>query len=88
MYFRSRRRIAFFQFRQETEKVKNNPEDPVNPVQSQKSLSEKTIEDVLRYFGDSLREARTNYRRFVEKGIKHGRREDLQGGGLVTRQCC
>jgi len=48
-----------------------------------KSLAEKTVEDVLRYFGDSLREARTNYRRFVEKGIKHGRREDLQGGGLI-----
>jgi REP element-mobilizing transposase RayT len=48
-----------------------------------KSLAEKTVEDVLRYFGDSLREARTNYKRFVEKGIKHGRREDLQGGGLI-----
>jgi transcriptional regulator/DNA-binding ferritin-like protein (Dps family) len=48
-----------------------------------KSLAEKTVEDVLRYFGDSLREARTNYRRFVEKGIKQGRREDLQGGGLI-----
>jgi REP element-mobilizing transposase RayT len=48
-----------------------------------KSLAEKTVEDILRYFGDSLREARTNYRRFVEKGIKHGRREDLQGGGLI-----
>ena len=48
-----------------------------------KSLAEKTVEDVLRYFGDSLREARTNYRRFVEKGIKQGRRPELQGGGLV-----
>jgi len=48
-----------------------------------KSLAEKTVKDILRYFGDSLREARTNYRRFVEKGIKHGRREDLQGGGLI-----
>ena len=48
-----------------------------------KSLAEKTVEDILRYFGDSLREARTNYRWFVEKGIKHGRRGDLQGGGLI-----
>jgi hypothetical protein len=58
-----------------------------------KSLAEKTVEDILRYFGDSFRKARTNYRRFVEKGIKHGRRKDLQGGGLirsagVTRQGC
>jgi len=46
-------------------------------------LAEKTVEDVLRYFGNSLRGARTNYRRFVEKGIKQGRRKDLQGGGLI-----
>ncbi len=48
-----------------------------------KFLAEKTVEDVLRYFGNSLRGARTNYRRFVEKGIKQGRRKDLQGGGLI-----
>ena len=52
-----------------------------------KFLAEKTVEDVLRYFGDSLRVARTNYRRFVEKGIMHGRREDLQGGGLIRPAC-
>ena len=51
-----------------------------------KPLTENTVADVLRYFGDSLRIARTNYRRFVEKGIKHGRRTELQGGGLV-RSC-
>ena len=48
-----------------------------------KFLAEKTVEDVLRYFGNSIRGARTNYRRFVEKGIKQGRRKDLQGGGLI-----
>ena len=48
-----------------------------------KSLAEKTIEDVLKHFGKSLKDARRNYHRFVEKGIKHGRREDLQGGGLI-----
>ena len=48
-----------------------------------KFLAEKTVENVLQFFGKKLKEARTNYRRFVEKGIKHGRREDLQGGGLV-----
>ena len=40
-------------------------------------------EDVLRHFGENLKEARRRYRQFVEKGIKHGRRTDLQGGGLV-----
>jgi len=48
-----------------------------------KSLAEKTVEDVLQYFGKSLKEARRKYRVFVEKGIKQGRRTDLQGGGLV-----
>ena len=48
-----------------------------------KSLAEKTVEDVLQYFGKNLKEARRRYRQFVEKGIKQGRREDLQGGGLI-----
>ena len=42
-----------------------------------------TVEDVLQYFGKNLKEARRRYRQFVEKGIKQGRREDLQGGGLI-----
>jgi putative transposase len=76
------RRIAFSQFHLETEKARMNPENPVNPVRNI-SLAEKTIEDVLQYFGKNLKEARRRYRQFVEKGIKQGRREDLQGGGLV-----
>ncbi|PIX21207.1 MAG: hypothetical protein COZ69_15975 [Deltaproteobacteria bacterium CG_4_8_14_3_um_filter_45_9] len=87
------RRIAFSQFCLETEKARINPENPagpvapadgteVNPVKN-KSLAEKTIEDVLKHFGKNLKEARRRYRQFVEKGIKHGRRTDLQGGGLV-----
>ena len=48
-----------------------------------KSLAEKTIEDVLRHFGENLKEARRRYRQFVEKGIKQGRRSELQGGGSV-----
>ena len=48
-----------------------------------KSLAEKTVEDVLQYFGKNLKEARRRYRQFVEKGIKQGRRPELQGGGLV-----
>ncbi len=77
------RRIAFSQFRPGIEKATINPENPVDPVKKEKSLAEKTIEDVLKYFGKSLKEARRRYRQFVEKGIKQGRREDLQGGGLV-----
>jgi len=48
-----------------------------------KFLAEKTVEDVLKHFGKNLKVARQNYHRFVEKGIKQGRREDLQGGGLI-----
>jgi len=48
-----------------------------------KSLAEKTVEDVLLYFGETFKVGRGRYRQFVEKGIKHGRREDLQGGGLI-----
>ena len=89
------KRITFSQFRPETVKAKINPENPVNPacpvkfedhltgVKKEKSLAEKTVEDVLQFFGKKLKEARTNYRRFVEKGIKQGRRPELQGGGLV-----
>ena len=76
------KRIGFSQFHLETEKARMNPENPVNPVRNI-SLAERTIEDVLKHFGKTLKEARRRYREFVEKGIKHGRRTDLQGGGLV-----
>ena len=52
-------------------------------IEEHKYLSEKTVEDVLQYFGKNLKEARRRYREFVEKGINQGRREDLQGGGLI-----
>jgi len=76
------RRIAFSQFRPGNEKAKINPENPVDPVKN-KSLAEKTIEDVLKHFSETFRMARQRYRQFVEKGIKQGRRTDLQGGGLA-----
>jgi hypothetical protein len=74
-------------------KQKQNPANPVKlagaklqakpcPVKN-KSLAEKTIEDVLRYFGKTFKVGRRRYRQFVEKGIKQGRRTDLQGGGLI-----
>ena len=63
---------------------KNSLVPEIPPViEEDKYLAEKTVEDVLRYFGENLTEARRRYRQFVEKGIKHGRRTDLQGGGLV-----
>ena len=64
-------------------KQQRNPENPVNPVKKEKLLAEKTIEDVFLYFGKTKRAAIKGYREFVEKGIKQGTREDLQGGGLV-----
>lgn len=38
---------------------------------------------VLRFFDQRTGQARRAYRRFVEKGIGQGRREDLSGGGLI-----
>ena len=49
----------------------------------EKYLAEKTIEDVLLHFGDTLKVARRRYRQFVKNGIAEGTRPDLQGGGLV-----
>ena len=56
--------------------------DPCHRCQEM-SLAEKTIEDILLHFSETKRAAIKRYREFVEKGIKQGTREDLQGGGLV-----
>lgn len=48
-----------------------------------KSLAEKTIEDVLLHFGETMKVAPRGYREFVKKGIAQGTRPELQGGGLV-----
>ena len=63
-------------------KQQRNPENPVDPVKN-KSLAEKTIEDVLLHFGETKKVARRRYRQFVKNGIDQGRRPELQGGGLV-----
>ena len=75
----------FFQFRPETEKENKNPQDPCNlrHPRQKTPLAEKTIEDILLHFAETKRVAMKRYREFVEKGIKQGTREDLQGGGLV-----
>lgn len=64
---------------------KKNPLVPEIPPSDKKNgcLAEKTVEDVLGFFGKNLKEARRRYRQFVKKGIKQGRREDLRGGGLL-----
>ena len=58
-------------------------EDHLTGVKKEKYLAEKTIEDVLKHFGESLKIARRRYRQFVKKGIDQGKRPDFQGGGLV-----
>jgi len=52
-------------------------------VKNNKSLAEKTIEDVLLHFGNKLGEARRKYREFVKNGVDQGSRPELQGGGLI-----
>jgi len=41
------------------------------------------VDGVLRLFGENVSQARRNYKRFVNKGLDQGRRDDLTGGGLV-----
>jgi putative transposase len=67
----------------EQPKELNQLNEPNKPNEPTKSLAEKTIEDILLHFGETRRAAIKRYREFVEKGVKQGKREDLQGGGLV-----
>ena len=53
------------------------------PSAVDRPLAEKTIEDVLLRFDETKSAAIKRYREFMEKGIKQGTREELQGGGLV-----
>ena len=64
---------------------KDNPLVPDIPpsIDGDKYLAEKTLEDVLKHFGKTIKKAQIEYRLFVENGINLGRREDLQGGGLI-----
>lgn len=74
-------------------KQQQNPDYPVKracPVGAKhrtgvknKSLAEKTIEDVLLHFGGILKVARRRYRQFVKNGADQGRRPEFQGGGLI-----
>ncbi len=62
-----------------------NPLVPEIPpvIGEDKFLAEKTVEDVLKHFGETFKIARRRYRQFVKKGIDQGKRPDVQGGGLV-----
>jgi REP element-mobilizing transposase RayT len=52
------------------------------PVKN-KSLAERTIEDVLLHFGDNLGEARSRYRQFVKNGIEFS----ISLQDLVSKVC-
>jgi hypothetical protein len=78
--FSADRRITFSQLRPGIEKATTNPEDPVNPVKN-KSLAEKTIEDVLKHYGKTIKKARIKYRQFVEKGISYFSINELDYSG-------
>jgi hypothetical protein len=43
------------------------------------------VDEVLKYFGNQIAEARANYKKFMEDGIKQGRRPELSGRGLTYR---
>ena len=43
----------------------------------------QNTEYVLRMFAKTVSTARRHYREFVKKGVSHGRRPELVGGGLI-----
>jgi putative transposase len=43
----------------------------------------QSVDEILKLFGETVSEARSNYHKFVNKGIKMGRRPELVGGGLI-----
>jgi len=61
----------------------HEPSSKSTSAKEQRFFAEKTIEDVLLYFGNTKTVARRRYRQFVKNGIDQGKRPELQGGGLV-----
>ena len=51
-------------------------------LMGKRELSGQKVEEVLAPFGRDVREARKQYRTFIEAGVGQGRRNDLVGGGL------
>ena len=64
-------------------KEPNSPNAMRSALCSTRLLAEKTVEDILLHFGNTVRTARRRYRHFVKQGVNQGRRPELQGGGLV-----
>jgi len=68
---------------------KKNPLIPDKPnkhkkaSKPEKTLTEKTVEDILLHFGDTVEVAHRRYRQFVKNRVDQGKRPELQGGGLV-----
>ena len=65
-----------------------NPACPVAPedgtgVKEKKPLAERTIQDVLLHFGDTIKVSRIRYRQFIKNGVDQGKRPEFQGGGFV-----
>jgi putative transposase len=64
-------------------KPPDQPNKPHRPDEPRKSLAERTLEDLLLHFGDTLKVSRRRYRQFIKNGIDQGTRPELEGGGLV-----
>jgi hypothetical protein len=68
---------------------KKNPLIPDKPNKQkkaskpEKTLAEKTVEDILLHFGDTVKVSCRRYRQFIKNGVDQGKRPELQGGGLV-----
>jgi REP element-mobilizing transposase RayT len=43
----------------------------------------QSVDETLKLFGNKAAKARKRYRKFVKKGVNHGRRPELVGGGLI-----
>lgn len=52
-------------------------------IMDNQKMEWQNTEEILNRFGSNFSLARRTYREFVGEGIKHGKREDLTGGGLI-----
>jgi len=62
---------------------RKSPPEISPAIGDHKFLAAKTVEDVLKHFGETFKIARRRYRQFVKNGIDQGKRPEFQGGGLV-----
>ena len=52
-------------------------------IMSEREKKWQDKDEILRRFGDSVIKARESYIRFMEDGVKQGKRKDFAGGGLI-----